>query len=101
MRGFTGYCSIPHSFYGLKWPKLEEAVDIICGRDDFSFHNSLADCYAVLELLKVMGKLEGDEWAKGLVDLFSTSEYCICILQRVSKMKVISYPVHLKNQCRC
>ena len=55
MRNFTLYCSIPHHHFGIKWPKLEEAVQIICGRDDFEFHDSLADCYAVLEILKVMG----------------------------------------------
>ena len=54
MRTFTDYCAIPHHYFGIKWPKLEEAVEIICGRSDFSFHDSLADCYAVLELLKVM-----------------------------------------------
>ena len=58
MRGFTDYCSIPHPFYGVKWPKLEEAVEIICSRRDFVFHDSLADCFAVLEILKVMGNSE-------------------------------------------
>ncbi len=55
MSNFTSYCSIPHHYHGIKWPKLEEAVQIICGRNDFEFHNSLADCYAVLEILKIMG----------------------------------------------
>jgi GNAT superfamily N-acetyltransferase len=55
IRNFTQYRSIPHPHFRIKWPKLEEAVQIICGRDDFEFHDSLADCYAVLEILKVMG----------------------------------------------
>jgi len=54
MRNLTQYCAIPHRFYGIKWPKLEEAVRIVCGREDFAFHDSLADCYAVLEILIVM-----------------------------------------------
>ncbi len=55
MRTFTEYCAIPHPYFGIKWPKLEEAVEVICGREDFAFHDSLADCYAVLEILRVMG----------------------------------------------
>ncbi|MDZ7762074.1 MAG: hypothetical protein U5L00_17710 [Desulfovermiculus sp.] len=35
MRTFTSYCAIPHHHFGIKWPKLEEAVQIICGRNDF------------------------------------------------------------------
>ena len=58
MRSFSQYCSIPHPHHRIKWPKLEEAVQIICGRNDFAFHDSLADCYAVLEILKVMGNSE-------------------------------------------
>ncbi|MDZ7860670.1 MAG: 3'-5' exonuclease [Candidatus Krumholzibacteriota bacterium] len=54
MRNFTGTCAIAHKYYGMKWPKLEEAVDIICGRKNFDFHDSLSDCYAVLELLRTM-----------------------------------------------
>ena len=61
MREFTEYCAIPHQFYRIKWPKLEEAVRIICGRNDFAFHDSLADCYAVLEILKIMGN-DGDTY---------------------------------------
>jgi len=42
IRIFTQYCAIPHDHFGVKWPKLEEAVKIICQKDDFAFHDSLA-----------------------------------------------------------
>jgi hypothetical protein len=80
MRNFTQYCSIPHPH--LKWPKLEEAVQIICGRDDFEFHDSLADCYAVLEVLKeacfhqpskFSSTEECQEAAEGILDKFSSA----------------------------
>ena len=75
MRNFTRYCSISHPRFRIKWPKLEEAVQIICGRDDFEFHDSLADCYAVLEILKVMGnsaEVKGEHrWSELFDRLFS------------------------------
>lgn len=70
MRTFTEYCAIPHPYFGIKWPKLEEAVEIICGRDDFSFHDSLADCHAVLEILKVMGNSAEANGAQRWSDIF-------------------------------
>ena len=70
MRTFTEYCAIPHHFFGVKWPKLEEAVDIICGRDDFSFHDSLADCYAVLEILRAMANSEASNGKYSWKELF-------------------------------
>jgi len=74
MRGLTQYCSIPHPFYGIKWPKLEEAIEIVCHRNDFAFHDSLADCHAVLELLKVLGNStddnQGKPWAAFFDELF-------------------------------
>jgi len=74
MREFTEYCAIPHQFYRIKWPKLEEAVMIICGRNDFAFHDSLADCYAVLEILKIMGNAgdtyKGQRWSDYFDRLF-------------------------------
>ena len=70
MRTFTSYCAIPHHHFGIKWPKLEEAVQIICGRDDFEFHDSLADCYAVLEILKVMGNSGGVNGEHRWSDIF-------------------------------
>lgn len=72
MRTFTEYCAIPHPYYGVKWPKLEEAVQIICGRDDFSFHDSLADCHAVLEILKVMGNSVEARGEQTWADLFDS-----------------------------
>jgi len=75
MRNLTSYCAIPHSYYGIKWPKLDEAVRIICGREDFSFHDSLADCHAVLEILRVMSNSKesvGDlKWSDTFDELFS------------------------------
>ena len=74
MRGLTQYCSIPHPFYGIKWPKLEEAIEIVCHRNDFAFHDSLADCHAVLELLKVLGNSSDDNggqaWSTFFDELF-------------------------------
>ncbi len=74
MRSLTEYCDIPHRLYKIKWPKLEEAVKIICGRDDFVFHDSLADCHAVLEILKVMGNdrdtYRGQRWSDYFDNLF-------------------------------
>lgn len=75
MRSFTEFCAIPHPYFGIKWPSLKEAVRIICGRDDFEFHDSLADCYAVLEILKVMSNSEDlngfFSWSETLDDLFA------------------------------
>lgn len=72
MRNFTHYCAIPHAHFGVKWPKLEEAVKIICQKDDFAFHDSLADCYAVLEILKVMGNSEAYNGRKTWADVFDS-----------------------------
>lgn len=75
MRNLARYCAIPHSYYGIKWPRLEEAVEIICGRTNFAFHDSLADCYAVLEILKAMGdcnEINGyKKWSEIFDELFS------------------------------
>jgi len=45
-------------------------VKIICKKDDFAFHDSLADCYAVLEILKVMGNSEAYNGRKTWADVF-------------------------------
>jgi len=40
-----------HPFYGIKWPRLKKAREIICDLNDFNF---LGGCYALLEILKII-----------------------------------------------
>ena len=87
MRTLTEYCAIPHPYFGIKWPKPQEVVETICVRDDFSFHDSLADCYAVLAILKVMGNSEETngqhKWQQDLFDERPTRR--VSILDREHK----------------
>lgn len=59
MRNSTYECYIPHSYFGLKWPKLEEAVAELGLLEDNKreFHDSSVDVYYTAKLFKKLIRL--------------------------------------------
>ncbi|MDR2179996.1 MAG: 3'-5' exonuclease [Synergistaceae bacterium] len=81
MKGLTAYCAIPKRFGGVngpfKWPKLEEAVDVVCdGPNALApskatgeaenqvkngvLHVSLFDCFGLYRVVSRIAKHRGD-----------------------------------------
>lgn len=55
MEGLTRACGLQKdNGRGLKWPKLEEACQLILGRAHVGAHDALADAMACLDLLRAM-----------------------------------------------
>ncbi len=53
MREFTDFCALPHSHFGVKWPKLSEAAEIFGARlPGDAFHDAEYDTRMTMEIFR-------------------------------------------------
>lgn len=106
MRESTDICQIPHWYWGWKWPKLSEAVEILLGKDpdpdklhDASYDIELtAQVYAELNGLRIVDMRRGSWTSKAREKLKTVMGILFCPIY--ASMRITCLPIEVKRRLR-
>lgn len=108
MEESTPKCQIWHHYWGWKWPKLSEAVEILLGKNpdpdklhDASYDIELtAQVYAHLNGLRIVDMRRGRRTSKARKKLKAVMGILFCPIEPYTSMRITGLPIEVKRKLR-
>lgn len=108
MKESTPKCQIWHEYWGWKWPKLSEAVEILLGKDphpdklhDASYDIELtAEVYAHLNALRIVDMRRGRKTNKAKEKLKAVMGILFCPIEPYTSMRITCLPIEVRRSLR-